>query len=198
MIEILLGAKGTGKTNFLQMENASVIRNATLRKRISSVLLTLALLLYCISNAAFVQALSVKGIVVIASANIDQISAQFREALLEHKEDIIIKYTGEMTSEEFKQQFLATSILPWLQTVSATCTDNTELSGGDTMFYNLSNSWHYWWDDTEHMLRVNNIKYVDTLEQQNEADEKVRDIMKNTIAASDGMRIAINKPTFLT
>ncbi len=48
------------------------------------------------------------------------------------------------------------------------------------------------------MLRVNNIKYVDTLEQQNEADEKVRDVMKNTIAASDGMRIAINKPTFLT
>ena len=27
MIEILLGAKGTGKTNFLQKENASVIRN---------------------------------------------------------------------------------------------------------------------------------------------------------------------------
>ena len=30
MIEILLGAKGTGKTNFLQKENASVIRNTAL------------------------------------------------------------------------------------------------------------------------------------------------------------------------
>lgn len=164
-----------------------------MRKRISSVLLTLALLLYCISNAAFVQALSVKGIVVIASANIDQISAQFREALLEHKEDIIIKYTGEMTSEEFKQQFLATSTLPWLQMTSVTCTDNTEISGGDAMFYNLSNSWHYWWDDTEHMLRFNNIKYVDTLEQQNEADEKVRDVVKNTLditsSVSDDIKV---------
>ena len=110
-----------------------------MRNRISSVLLTLALLLYCISNAAFVQALSVKGITVIASANIDQISTQFREALLEHKEDIIIKYTGEMTSEEFKQKFLASSMLMWLQTASVSCIDNTELSGGDTMFYNISN-----------------------------------------------------------
>lgn len=152
-----------------------------LRKRISSVLLTLALLLYCFGNAAFVQALSIKGITVIASANIDQISAQFREALLEHKEDIIIKYTGEMTSEEFKQKFLAASTLSWLQTASVICTDNTELSGGDTMFYNLSNSWHYWWNDTEHMLRVNNIKYVDTLEQQRRADRKIRDVVKNTL-----------------
>lgn len=30
MIQILLGAKGTGKTNFLQNENASVIRNTAL------------------------------------------------------------------------------------------------------------------------------------------------------------------------
>lgn len=30
MIQILLGAKGTGKTNFLQKENASVIRNTAL------------------------------------------------------------------------------------------------------------------------------------------------------------------------
>lgn len=30
MIEILLGAKGTGKLNFLQRENASVIRNTAL------------------------------------------------------------------------------------------------------------------------------------------------------------------------
>lgn len=164
-----------------------------MRKRINSVLLTLALLLYCISNAAFVQALSVKGIVVIASANIDQISAQFREALLEHKEDIIIKYTGEMTSEEFKQKFLATSTLSWLQTASVICNDNTELSGGDTMFYNISNSWHYWWNDTEHMLRVSNIKYVDTLEQQNEADEKIRNVVKNTLgitsSTSDDIKV---------
>lgn len=152
-----------------------------MRNRISSVLLTLALLLYCISNAAFVQALSVKGITVIASANIDQISTQFREALLEHKEDIIIKYTGEMTSEEFKQKFLASSMLMWLQTASVSCIDNTELSGGDTMFYNISNSWHYRWNDTEHMLRINNIKYVDTLEQQHRTDERIRDVVQNTL-----------------
>lgn len=152
-----------------------------MRKRIISVLLTLALLISCAGNAAFVQALSVKGIVVIASANIDQISTQFREALLEHKEDIIIKYTGEMTSEEFKQQFLASSMLSWLQMASVSCIDNAELSGGDTMFYNISDSWHYWWDETEHMLRINNIEYVDTLEQQRETDAMVIDVVKNTL-----------------
>ena len=152
-----------------------------MRKRIISVLLTLVLLISCVSPTLYIQALSVKGIVVIVSANVDQISTQFREALLEHKEDIIVKYTGKMTSEEFKQKFLTSSMQMCLQVASVSCIDNTELSGGDTMFYNLNNSWHYWWNDTEHMLRINNIKYVDTLEQQQKAAEKISDVVQNTL-----------------
>lgn len=152
-----------------------------MRKKIISVLLTLALLISCAGNAAFVQALSTKGIVIITSANINQISTQFREALLDHKEDIIIKYTGEMTSEEFKQKFLESTSAILFRAASVAYIDSTELSGGDAMFYNLSNSWHYLWNDTERMIRINNIQYVDMLEQQRKTDHKIKYVVKNTL-----------------